>query len=178
MIPATVLCKIQLNLIWVLRDGLPTVVWKHIGNKHSPETLQLVSSILFQLYWHNKETSTLRLCEFTPNERSIFIELFWFKKCDYLTTLCAKQKFIRCPVAAMTTTRTQITAHNQYLACHPSALTTAAHLCLAERTSCWFVSGVFLAVTTAGKSMSRKCDVTECGSRPLVVTCGRSVLIE
>ena len=38
--------------------------------------------------------------------------------------------------------------------------------------------GVFLAVTTAGKSLSHKRDVTECRSRSLVVTHGRSVPVQ
>ena len=40
------------------------------------------------------------------------------------------------------------------------------------------VPGVFLAVTTTGISLSRKCDVTKCRSRPWVVTRERSVLVE
>ena len=38
--------------------------------------------------------------------------------------------------------------------------------------------GVFLAVTTAGINLSRKCDVTKWQSRPWLVTRGRSVLVE
>ena len=65
-------------------------------------------------------------------------------------------------------------SHNQYLACLPFALTTAACPCLTERTSCWWVQGWFLAVI----SLSRKSDVKECRSRPWVVTRRRSFLVE
>ena len=57
-----------------------------------------------------------------------FIQLFCFKKCDYVTMLCAKTKFIRCSFTATTTPQAPVLklrkSHNQYLAC----LTTAAHL--------------------------------------------------
>ena len=84
------------------------------------------------------------LCIFSPDECSFFSPLFCFKKCDYLTMLCEKiKKFIRCSFTATTTPHAPVSklwkSHNQYLACLPFALTTAAYPCLTEWTSCWIV---------------------------------------
>ena len=134
-----------------------------------------------EIYQHNKETSALHLCEFIPNECSFLIQVFCFKVCDYLTMLCPKKKFICCSFTAMTTQQAPVPklwkSHNQYLTCLPFALTTVADPCLTEWTSYLIIMSP-CCVTTAGISLSRKCDVTECQSRPWVVTYGRSVLVE
>ena len=92
------------------------------------------------------------------------------------TMLCTKNKFVRWTITATTTPQAQVSklrkSHNQYSAWLPVALFIAAHPCLIERTNAelLWVSCVFLAVTTTGISLSRKCDFTTCRSRPWVHT--------
>ena len=51
------------------------------------------SRVIYIVYTGPKnETSASHLCEFSTNESSYFIQVFCFKKCDYLTILCAKKE--------------------------------------------------------------------------------------
>ena len=115
------------------------------------------------------------------NECTFFVQLFCFKKCDYLTIICAKKKFIRYSFTATTTPQVPVPklrkSHKQYRAYLPFALTIAAHPCLTERTSCWIVMST-RCISFWHDRLSRKYEVTECRSRPWVVTRGRSVLSE
>ena len=117
--------------------------------RHLLSSAQRKNSQLYILI--KKEMSASHICEFSPNDCSFFffffffffISLFCFKKYDYLTMLCTKKKSIRCRCTFTATTTTTPQApvpklrksHNQYLACLPFALFTAAHPCLTERTS-------------------------------------------
>ena len=92
------------------------------------------------IYWPKKETSASHVCEFSPQDCSFCILLFFFKYCAFLITLCTKKKLIRYTFTATTMPQAPIPklwkSHNQYLACLPFALFIAKHACLTERTSC------------------------------------------
>ena len=96
--------------------------------------------------------------------------------------LRTKQKSIRWSLASITTPQAPVPtfrkSQNQYLV--SSVFLNRRSTSLSHWTDLW-VPGIFLAVTTAGIKLSRKCDVTKRQSRPCIVTrrrypVGRSVL--
>ena len=68
---------------------------------------------------------------------AFFIQLFCFKKRDYLTMLCAEEKFI--PVLIYGNDNPQAPVPILRQSHNISRVFTAVHPCLTERSSCWIM---------------------------------------
>ena len=114
-----------------------------------------------------------------------FIQLFCFKKCDYVTMLCAIKKFIQCIFTATTNCHKHEYPNYEshkinisrvfHLHYSPQHVHVSLNKSVAELL---WVPGVVLAVRTTGVSLSHKCDITKCRSQPWVVTRRHLVLLE
>ena len=87
-----------------------------------------------------------------------FIWLFCFKNCDYLTMLYAKKKFIWCSFTATIKSQAPVPklrkSNNQYLACLPFTLTTAAHPCFTAFWMKWKLNVKFRSVHSIRRTCS------------------------